>query len=277
MSLIYLNGEYLPLEKATVSVLDRGFIFGDGVYEVIPVYGRKPLALEQHLDRLDRSLAGIRMTNPLARAEWNEIIARLVADLPEPNQSLYLHITRGVAARDHAFPTGVTPTVMVIAKPMAPVPTTWLESGIATISHEDFRWTNCHLKTIALLPNILLRQLAVDQGAVETILLRDGFLTEGAASNILVVKNGHLLCPPRNNMMLPGITMVLTLDLARSLNIPVEERPITEAELRSADELLLTSSTREIVPITSLDQRPVGTGKPGPVGQALLAQYQSLK
>jgi D-alanine transaminase len=277
MSLIYLNGEFLPLEKAMVPVLDRGFIFGDGVYEVIPVYGRRPLALEQHLARLDRSLAGIRMENPLTPARWAEIIQCLIADLPESNQSLYLHITRGVAPRDHAFPAGVAPTVMAMAKPMAPVPPAWLESGIATISHEDFRWTNCHLKTIALLPNILLRQLAVDQGAVETILLREGFLTEGAASNILVVKDGRLLCPPRNNMILTGITLELTLELAKSLSIPVEERPISNAELRSADELLLTSSTREIVPITRLDEQPVGTGKPGPVGRALLAQYQILK
>jgi D-alanine transaminase len=277
MSLIYLNGEFVPLETATISVLDRGFIFGDGVYEVIPVYKGRPLALEPHLDRLDRSLAGIRLKNPLTRSEWQKIIEQLLSESPQADQSLYLHITRGVAPRDHAFPAGVKPTVMAIAKPMAPVPPAWLESGIATISHEDFRWTNCHLKTIALLPNILLRQLAVDQGAVETILLRDGYLTEGAASNILVVKEGHLLCPPRNNMMLTGITLELTLDVARSLNIPVEERPISEAELRAADELLLTSSTREIVPITTLDGQNVGSGKPGPVGRALLTQYQSLK
>lgn len=277
MSLIYLNGKFVPLEKASISVLDRGFIFGDGVYEVIPVYRGRPLGLTQHLDRLDRSLAGIRLQNPLSRDQWQKIITQLLAESPESDQSLYLHITRGVAPRDHAFPANIAPTVMAIAKPMAPVPAAWLESGIATISHEDFRWTNCHLKTIALLPNILLRQLAVDQGAVETILLREGFLTEGAASNILVVKAGHLLCPPRNHLMLTGITLELTLKLAQQIGIVVEERPVSEAELRSADEILLTSSTREIVPVTTLDQKPVGTGQPGPVGRALLAQYQSLK
>ncbi len=277
MSDVYLNGRFMPMAQAQVPVMDRGFIFGDGVYEVIPVYHRIPLALGRHLDRLARSLAGVRIANPLSRADWEALVGELIAREAAPDQSIYLHITRGVAPRDHAFPQDTTPTVFAMAKPMAPPPAPWLTDGIKAVTHEDFRWLKCDLKTTALLANILLRQLAVDAGATECLLIRDGYLTEGAASNVLVVVDGILLAPPRNHLLLPGITYDLVLEIAARHGIPFEERPVTEAELRRASEIMMTSSTREIVPITMLDGQPVGNGRPGPVSQKLLSLYQEQK
>ena len=225
MSNVYLNGQFMPLEEARVPVMDRGFIFGDGVYEVIPVYAHQPLGLERHLARLDRTCAGVRIKNPYTLLEWRDLLSRLIANEPAKDQSLYIHITRGVAPRDHAFPANVSPTVFAMAKPMPPVPAAWLTQGVKAITHADFRWLKCDLKTTALLANILLRQLAVDAGATECLLLRDGFLTE----------------------------------------------------LRRASEVMMTSSTREIVPITLLDHVAVGCGQPGPVFKHLLALYQELK
>ncbi len=277
MSMVYLNGDFIPLEQARIPILDRGFIFGDGVYEVIPAYRGQPLALEQHLQRLEHSLAGIRLSNPLTPSGWQHLIEQLLAQAPNTDQSVYLQITRGVAPRDHAFPAQTPPTVFALAKPMPAPPTPWILEGVGAITRPDNRWLRCDLKTTALLANLLLRQEAVEAGAVECILLRDGMLTEGAASNILVVHQGQLLSPPRNHLMLAGITCALTLELAAQHQIPFQERPIAESELRQAEELMLTSSTREIVPITLLDGKPVGNGKPGPVTQRLLALYQELK
>ncbi len=277
MSDVYLNGRFMPMEQALVPVMDRGFIFGDGVYEVIPVYDRIPLALERHLDRLTNSLKGVRIPNPLTRTDWKMLIQQLIAREPEAVQSVYLHVTRGVAARDHAFPKDTVPTVFAMSKPMAPPPAEWLQQGVNAITHDDFRWLKCHLKTTALLANVLLRQMAVEAGAVECLLIRDGYLTEGAASNVLVVVDGILLAPPRNHLLLPGITYDLVLEIAAKHNIPFEERPVSESELRRASEIMMTSSTREIVPITVLDGRAVGSGVPGPIGKKLLSLYQKLK
>lgn len=277
MSDVYLNGQFMPLEKASVPVLDRGFIFGDGVYEVIPVYNRRPLALDRHLKRLEHSLDGVRMPYPMTREAWTALILELVSREPSADQSVYLHITRGVAPRDHIFPEGVVPTVFAMAKPLSPPPPSWVKDGVTAITHVDFRWLRCDLKTTALLANVLLRQLAADVGATECLLIRNGFLTEGAASNTLVVLGGVLLAPPRNHLLLPGITYDLVLEIAAHAGIPHEERPVTEAELRRAEEVMLTSSTREIVPITRLDGVPVGTGVPGPVALRLLDLYQEYK
>ncbi len=277
MSLVYLNGQFLPLEDARIPVTDRGFIFGDGVYEVIPVYGRHPLALERHLDRLDHSLSGIRMENPLPRSAWRSLIAELVQHEPDNNQTLYIQLTRGSAPREHAFPREVTPTLFAMAKPLVPPPAHWLHEGVQAITHADFRWLQCDLKTTALLANVLLRQKAADQGAAECILLRDGYLTEGAASNVLVVVDGVLLSPPENHLILSGITLSLVMELARQYQVPVEERPVTESGLRRAEEIMLTSSVREIIPVTRLDNQPVGNGKPGPVFTRLQSLYQGIK
>ena len=281
---IYLNDQFMPIEEAKVSVLDRGFIFGDGVYEVIPVYSRKPFRLEEHLRRLQHSLDGIRLANPHGNAEWTRIIDELVARNAGEDQYLYLHITRGVARRDHAFPNPpVAPTVFAMTNPLPAPPAELLHSGIACITAPDNRWLRCDIKSIALLPNVLLRQMAVDAGCAETILIRpdpvtgDGFMTEGAASNIFVVKNGTLLAPPKDNLMLPGITYDVVLELAAADGIPHEVRRIAAAEVFAADELLLTSSTKEVLAITRLDGKPVGTGKPGAMFARLHALYQDFK
>jgi D-alanine transaminase len=276
---IYLNGQYMPIEEAKVSVLDRGFIFGDGVYEVIPVYSRRAFRLEEHLRRLQHSLDGIKLANPHSNAEWTRIIGELVARNAGEDQYLYLHITRGAARRDHAFPKPpVTPTVFMMSNPLPAPPADLLHSGIACITAPDNRWLRCDIKAIALLPNVLLRQMAVDAGCAETILIRDNeFLTEGAASNIFVVKNGTLLAPPKDNLMLPGITYDVVLELAAANGIPHEVRRIAVAEVFAADELLLTSSTKEVLAITQLDGKPVGTGKPDAMFARLHALYQDFK
>ena len=281
---IYLNGEYLPIEEAKISVLDRGFIFGDGVYEVIPVYSRKPFRLEEHLRRLQHSLDGIRLANPHGNAEWAELIGELVARNAGEDQYLYLHITRGAARRDHAFPKPpVAPTVFMMSNPLSTPPAELLASGIACVTAPDNRWLRCDIKAIALLPNVLLRQMAVDAGCAETILMRtvpmtgDDFMTEGAASNIFAVKNGTLLAPPKDNLMLPGITYDVVLELAAANGIPHEVRRVMKEEVFSADELLLTSSTKEVLAITQLDGKPVGNGKPGAMFARLHALYQDFK
>ena len=281
---IYLNGQYMPIEDAKISVLDRGFIFGDGVYEVIPVYSRKAFRLPEHLRRLQHSLDGIKLANPHSDSEWAAIINELVARNAAQDQYLYLHITRGVAKRDHAFPKPpVAPTVFMMSSSLLPPPAELLQSGIACITAPDNRWLRCDIKAIALLPNVLLRQMAVDAGCAETILIRpasatgDAFMTEGAASNIFVVKGGRLLAPPKDNLMLPGITYDVVLEIAAANGIPHEVRRVAAAEVFDADELLLTSSTKEVLPITLLDGKPVGSGKPGAMFARLHALYQDFK
>jgi D-alanine transaminase len=275
--MIYLNGDFMPIEEARIPVLDRGFIFGDGVYEVIPVYSRKPFRLAEHLRRLQHSLDGIRLRNPHTVGEWAHLFEQIIAGNESNDQSLYLHVTRGVARRDHAFPKGVSPTVFIMSNPLLTPPAEWLETGVATITATDNRWLRCDIKAISLLPNVLLRQLAIDADAVETVLLRDGFMTEGAASNIFVVKDKVLLAPPKNHLMLPGITYDVILELAEARKIPYEVREVSEHEVRSADELLLTSSTKEILPITWLDGKPVGSGRPGELFTVLYGLYQEYK
>jgi D-alanine transaminase len=276
---IYLNGSYMPIEEARVPVLDRGFIFGDGVYEVIPVYSRHAFRLAEHLKRLQHSLDGIKLPNPHSVSEWTDILSEIIKRNAPEDQYLYLHITRGVAKRDHAFPKPpVPPTVFVLSNPLTTPPAEQLQSGISCITVVDNRWLRCDIKTIALLPNVLLRQAAVEAGCAEAILIRDdAFLTEGAASNIFVVKNGKLLAPPKDNLMLPGITYDVILELAAANGIPHEVRRITKAEVFGADELLLSSSTKEVLAITRLDGKLVGNGKPGAMFDRLLALYQAFK
>ena len=276
---IYLNGQYMPIEEAKISVLDRGFIFGDGVYEVIPVYSHKAFRLEEHLRRLQHSLDGIKLANPHSNAEWTTIINKLIVHNTAQDQYLYLHITRGVAKRDHAFPKPpVTPTVFMMSNPLLTPPAELLSTGIACITAPDNRWLRCDIKAIALLPNVLLRQMAVDAGCAETLLIRNNeFMTEGAASNIFVVRNGTLLAPPKDNLMLPGITYDVVLEIAAASGLPHEVRRITVAEVFDADELLLTSSTKEVLAITQLDGKPVGSGKPGTMFARLHALYQDFK
>jgi len=272
--LVYLNGAFLPPEQARVSVFDRGFVFADGVYEVIPAYGGRLFRLQQHLARLDNSLAGIRLHNPLAARDWQAIFSRLVETGGDGDQSVYLQVTRGAAERDHAFPKQVTPTVFAYSQPLKYPEPAQLAAGVAAITVQDIRWQRCDIKAIALLSNVLMRQQAVEQGAAEAILLRDGHMTEGSASNIFIVLNDTLVTPPKGPFILPGVTRDLALELGRAHGLACEERAVTEADLRSADELMLSSSTKELLPITRLDGKTVGNGTPGPLHARLHALYQ---
>jgi D-alanine transaminase len=274
---VYLNGQFLALENAKVSVLDRGFIYGDGVYELVPVYGRRPYRLRQHLARLQRSLDGIRLRNPHTDAEWEAIILELIGRMPFADQGVYFQITRGVAKRDHAFPAGVAPTVFMMSNPLALPSREQVERGVAVITASDERWLHCDLKTISLLGNVLARQLAVDAGATETVLFRNGFLTEASASNVLIVRDGVIVAPPKDNQILPGITYDVAFELAREGGLPIEMRPVPKDEAIAADEMWLSSSTKEVLAVTALDGRPFGSGKPGPVFRKVYALFQSSK
>ena len=276
-STVYLNGQYMPQDQALVPVTDRGFIFGDGIYEVIPVYGGRLFRLEEHLQRLSNSLAGVRIDNPLSNEEWTRTLNELVQKNGDGEQSVYLQITRGQAPRDHAFPDDTTPTVLISTSPLKAASTTLLEQGVSAITLEDIRWKYCHIKAIALLPNILLRQQAVDAGALEAILIRDGLITEGAASNLFIVKDNTIITPAKGPFLLPGITRDLMLELAATNAMPYKETDITAAELFEADEIWLSSSTKEILSVTHLDDAAVGDGKPGPVWQRMHALYQAYK
>ena len=275
--IVYLNGRYLPQDQAFVPVMDRGFVFGDGVYEVIPVYGGRLFRLEEHLQRLDNSLKGIRLANPHSHAEWAAILERLVVENGGGNQSLYLQLTRGHAPRDHAFPEEVEPTVFASTSPLKPLPQETLKTGISAITLEDIRWRYCHIKAIALLPNILLRQQALDAGAQEAILVRDGQVTEGAASNLFIVDQGVIKTPPKSSYLLPGITRDLVLELARANGLSAVEAEISEADLAGAQEIWVSSSTKEVVPVTRLNGKEVGSGKPGPVWARIYSLYQAYK
>ena len=280
--MIYLNGEFMPAADAKVSVMDRGFLFGDGVYEVIPVYSRRPFRLPEHLQRLERSLTGIRMANPHTHAEWAALIGKIIAGAESDDQQVYLQVTRGAdSKRNHAFPRIVSPTVFVMSEALVAPSAELCAQGVSAVSAADYRWMRCDLKSISLLANCLLRQKAVESGCAETVLFRDGFLSEGAASNIFVVKQGVLLAPPKNHLMLPGITYDVVLELAAAHGLEYAVRDVMEEEVRQADELWLSSSTKEVLPIVSLDGRAVGNhataGKPGPVYAEMVGWYQSYK
>ena len=274
---VYLNGRFLPLDDAKISVLDRGFIYGDGVYEVIPVYHRQPYRLRQHLARLQRSMDGIGLANPHTDAEWESIIRELVARTPFDDQGVYFQVTRGVAKRDHSFPTGVAPTVFMMSNPL-PLPTAeQVERGVAVVTATDERWLHCDLKTISLLGNVLARQRATDAGAVEAVLFRNGFLTEASASNVFIVVDGVILVPPKDNQILPGITYDAALELAVGGGLAVEVRPIPREEALAADEMWISSSTKEVLAVTTVDGNSFAGGSPGPVFRKMYELFQASK
>ena len=278
MQTIYLNARFMPIEEARISPMDRGFLFSDGVYEVIPVYSRRAFRLGEHLRRLQNTLDGIRLRNPHDSDEWARLIGEIITRNEPEDQSIYLQVSRGAdTKRDHAFPKHVVPTVFIMSSPLTTPDDEQRATGVAAVSAPDYRWLRCHLKTTALLANCLLRQLAVDAGGAETLLFRDGYLTEGAASNIFIVKDGVLVAPPKSHLMLPGITYDVVLELAATHGLPHEVREILEDEVRTADEIWMTSSTKEVLPITMLDARAVGTGKPGPVAARMHGWYQEFK
>jgi len=270
--LVYLNGEFLPQDQARVPVLDRGFLFGDGVYEVIPVYGGRPLRLAEHLRRLERSLSAVHMESPLSDEAWSKVIDQLIEG-PE-DQQIYIQVTRGVQPkRDHAIPAEVTPTVYAMSSRIAPIPS----GGIKAVTVTDIRWDRCDIKAITLLANVLLRQEAISRGAAEAVIVRDGLALEGAASNLFIVQNGTIITPPKGDTILPGITRDLVLEIGKDAGFTTIERTISLPELRVADEIWFTSSTREILSVTELDGLPVSGGEPGPVWKAVLAAYQNYK
>ena len=265
MNPVFLNGRLVPLEQANVSVLDRGFIFGDGVYELVPVYSRVPFRLDEHLTRLERSLGEARIRNPYSRAQWRSHIYQLVDAQDFDDQGVYFQVTRGVAKRDHAFPKSLEPTVFMMSNPLLSPPPALVEKGGAAVSATDNRWLRCDIKSISLIGNCLLRQMSAEAGAVETILFRDGKLTEASASNVFIVKRGVIHSPPKSNLILPGITYDVVSELAQANDLPIEFRQVSEAEVRAADEIWVTSSSKEVLAIVELDGKRVGDGRPGPV------------
>ena len=274
MSTAWLNGRFLPLEEAQVPVLDRGFLFGDGVYEVIPVYGGRLFRLPHHLKRLTNSLAGLRMANPLNDTQWEELLQELVARNEGGDQAVYLQVTRGVAPkRDHAFPEVIQPTVFAMSNTVTTERDHAAEQGVKAITLDDIRWSLCNIKAITLLPNVLLRQQAVEANTAEAILINDGRAIEGAASNLFIVRNGLLITPPNSNALLPGITRDLILELAANHGIPFREADIPADDLYQCEEIWLTSSTREISPVIQLNSTTIGEGKPGPLWHRMIGLY----
>ena len=280
-SLCYLDGDYTPLRDARISVLDRGFIFGDGVYEVVPVYGGALFCFEEHMARLDRSLAELRVPNPLSHEGWRAIALRLIEASPPAEraavQALYIQVTRGVAPREHAMPKGITPTVFMMLNPMKPVPDAVRAQGVACVSAHDFRWQKAHIKSTSLLGAVLARQISVEAGAAETIMFRGDWLSEASSSNVWVVKDGTVFGPPKDELVLAGIRYGLIERICAEAGIPFSLRRIGRDEVFGADELLLSSATKEVLPVITLDGRPIGSGRPGPVFRAIDAGYQRAK
>ena len=274
---VFLNGKLLPIEQATVSVLDRGFVFGDGVYELVPVYSRVPFRLEEHLVRLERSLGEAKIRNPYSRAQWRSHIYQLIDAQAFDDQGVYFQVTRGVAKRDHAFPKSLEPTVFMMSNPLTNPPQAQVEKGGSAVSAQDNRWLRCDIKSISLIGNCLLRQLSAAEGFAETILFRDGKLTEASACNVFIVKRGVIQSPPKSNLILPGITYDVVTELARANNMPLEFRDVTEAEVRAADEVWVSSSSKEVFPIVELDGKGIGDGKPGPHFKRMYQLYQDFK
>ena len=274
---VFLNGRLLPAGEAKVSVLDRGFIFGDGVYELVPVYSRVPFRLDEHLARLERSLAAVAIRNPYSAAQWRAHIFKLIDAQPHEDQAVYLQVTRGIAPRDHAFPKSAEPTAFMMSNPLVNPPPAQVERGAAAVSAQDYRWLRCDIKSTSLLGNVLLRQLSAEAGAAETFLFRGERLTEASASNVFIVKRGVIYSPPKDQLILPGITYDVIVELARANGLPIEMREVSEKEVRGADEIWVTSSSKEVLAIVTLDGAKVGDGRPGPAFRRMYQLYQDFK
>jgi|SRR5690625_568855 len=275
-SIVYLNGEYLRLGDARISVLDRGFIFGDGVYEVVPVYSGRPFRMAQHLTRLEKNLADLRISVDMDRADWEALITDLIHREDHRYCMVYLQVTRGIARRDHAFPKNSTPTIFCMVSPFERPCAQRREQGLSAIAIPDIRWLRCDIKSISLLGNVLAKQAAVDAGVDDVIQFRDGYLTEGSSNNIWVAKDGRLLAPPKTNLILEGIRYGFVEELVAQVGLELEVRPIAEHEVATADELMLTSATTEILPIVQFNSQPVGSGTPGPLYQKLRSAYDQV-
>jgi D-alanine transaminase len=276
-TLCYLNGEFTALRDAKISVLDRGFIFGDGIYEYVPVYFGQPFCFEEHMARLDRSLAELQIDNPHTLAQWRDIAMHLVAPDGEAPQSVYFQVTRGVAPRDHAMVRGLVPTVFVMVNPLPPISDAVRAKGVACVTADDFRWQKAHIKSTSLLGAVLARQISVEAGATETIMFRGEWLSEASSSNVWVVKNGKLMGPPKDNLVLTGIRYGLFERLCEEQGIAYELRRITRDEVFAADELLISSASKELLPVVTLDGQAIGNGRPGPIYDSLYKAYQQAK
>lgn len=265
LPICFLNGAYLPLAEARVSPLDRAFLFGDAVYEVVPVYGTRPFRLREHLDRLNRSLAGIRMAAPLSHADWAALSLELISRNTAREAHLYLQVTRGAEfGRNHAWPEDLKPTLFAYLTALQPTPAAFLELGVAAVTAAETRWARRDIKSTALLANVLLKKLSADAGAFETIMLENGELTEGSSTTVHVVKDGVIHTPPNGHQILPGTTRDVVTELAARLGLRAVSQRVTEQALRSADEIWLAFATRGLLPVTSLDAAQVGGGRPGP-------------
>ncbi len=276
-TLCYLDGEYTAVKDAKVSVLDRGFIFGDGVYEVVPVYGGQPFCFEEHMARLDRSLAELQIANPLTLAEWRGIVMRLIAPGGDAPQAVYFQVTRGVAPRDHAMVKGLRPTVFVMVNPLPPVSDAVRAKGVACVTADDFRWQKAHIKSTSLLGAVLARQISVEAGAAETVMFRGDWLSEASSSNVWIVKDGVLTGPPKDNLVLTGIRYGLLERLCQEQGIPFALRRVSRDEVFGADELIMSSASKEVLPVVTLDGKAIGNGRPGPIYECLYAAYQQAK
>ncbi|RZT41686.1 D-amino acid aminotransferase [Cupriavidus agavae] len=274
---VSLNADLLPISEARIPVLDRGFIFGDGIYEVIPIYHGKALRGAQHLARLGRSLDGIGIPNPHTEAEWLAQIDRVIAANGLADQMIYIQVTRGVAKRMHAFPKDITPTVLIMTNPMALPPAAAVQQGVACVTMEDRRWLNCQIKSTSLLGNVLAAQVAAEAGVTEAIQFRDGFLTEASASNVWVVSQGRMAAPPKDNLILEGIRYGLMEELCAAMDISLTARRITRDEVFAADEVIISSASKELLPVVTIDGKAIGSGKPGPVFERLYGAYQAAK
>lgn len=278
LPLAYLNGAYRPLTEVRISPLDRGFLFGDGVYEVIPAYAGRLFHLSAHLDRLQYSLDGIRLQNPHSPVEWTTLLSDLVQKNGGGNQAVYLQVTRGAdRGRDHGFPRGIPPTVFAMCAPLAPLPAELLQHGAHAITLEDIRWRRCDIKSTALLGNVLLRQSAVDQECSEAILVRDGYANEGTASSLFIVRDGTIVTPPKSTELLPSITRDVILQLAHQQHLACREARIPAEQLHSAEEIWFASSTREVYAVTQLDGRAVADGRPGALWRRMYDLFQRHK
>lgn len=277
MSQAYLNGQYLPVEECRIPALDRGFIFGDAIYELIPVYSAQPFQLQAHLTRLQRSLAQVRISNPHSEYDWQQIISQLIANANLDQCSIYIQVTRGVAARDHAYPTAATPTVFAMVNPWPKQDEMMLSQGLSAVTVEDMRWNRCDIKVTSLLANVMMKQHAIDAQAHEAIFIRDNAVLEGSSTNVFVVSKEHVYTAPKNNLVLPGITRDVVVDLVHACNMPMHEEAVSMEDLTNADEIWLTSSTKECLPVTQLNQQPVGNAQPGKLWRTVYTAFQALK
>lgn len=277
MSIAYLNGDFQSIEECKISALDRGFIFGDAIYELIPVYNSKPFYLDAHLKRLFRSMDQINIQNPHGEQQWQQIIQQLIDQSGMQQLSVYLQVTRGVAPRDHAYPQNTSPTVFGMTNPWPNASEDTYTKGLSVVTAEDMRWDRCDIKVTSLLANVMKKQYAVEQNAHEAILVRDGYVLEGSATNVFIVKNGQVKTAPKNNLILPGITRDVVVEALKEQNIPLAEKAATIQELKDADEVWITSSTKECAPVTMVDKQVVASGKPGPLWKQVFDAFQRRK